>query len=139
MPAKDIGYLIKSINDKMKVVADADLKQSKLTFSQGRVLAYLANCGGRATQKEIELYLDVSHPTVVGIISRMEQNGHLKCWFDESDKRNKVVALTQQALSLGAEMEQRMLDNEKRLLASFSPEEVEKLKQMLWTIYNNIE
>ena len=31
----------------------------------------------------------------------MEQNGHLECWLDETDKRNKIVALTQQAKSLG--------------------------------------
>ena len=104
MPQKDIGYLIKNINDKLKVKADADLKHSKLTLAQSRVLAFLDSRGGQATQKEIEVYLEVSHPTVVGIISRMAQNGHLKCWVDETDKRNKIVALTGQAKALGEEM-----------------------------------
>lgn len=139
MPQKDIGYLIKSINDKLKVKADADLKQSNLTLAQSRVLAFLVSQGGQTTQKEIEVYLEVSHPTVVGIISRMEQNGHLRCWIDETDKRNKIVALTDHAKALGEEMEQRILANEKKLLASFSQEEAENLKQMLLTIYKNLK
>lgn len=139
MPQKDIGYLIKNINDKLKVKADADLKHSNLTLAQSRVLAFLDSRGGQATQKEIEVYLDVSHPTVVGIISRMERNGHLRCWVDETDKRNKIVALTEQAKAMGEEMEQRISANEKMLLASLSEADIKKLKQMLLIIYNNLE
>ena len=139
MPQKDIGYLIKNINDKLKVKADADLKHSNLTLAQSRVLAFLDSRGGQATHKEIEVYLEVSHPTVVGIISRMEKNGHLNCWIDEKDKRNKIVALTEQAKALGKEMEQQILSNEKKLLASLSEDDIKKLKQMLLTMYNNLE
>ena len=57
MEEKDIGYLIKNINDKLKVKADADLKHSNLTLAQSRVLAFLDRRGGQATQKEIEVYL----------------------------------------------------------------------------------
>lgn len=138
MPKKDVGYLIKSINDKLRVKADADLKRYSLTFVQSRVFAYLQERGGRATQKEIEVFLGVSHPTVVGIVSRMEQNGYVTCWPDE-DKRNKNVKLTQKAQSLGMDMEQRMLENEKHLLAPLSPAEAEQLKQMLLRIYTNLE
>lgn len=139
MEEKDIGYLIKNINDKLKVKADADLKHSNLTLAQSRVLAFLDSRGGQATQKEIEVYLEVSHPTVVGIISRMEQNGHLRCWVDKTDKRNKIVALTEQAKALGEEMEQRISANEKMLLASLSEADIKKLKQLLLIIYNNLE
>ena len=68
MPKKDVGYLIKYINDKLKVKADAELKQYNLTLTQSRVFAFLNSCGGQATQKEIEVFLEVSHPTVVGIV-----------------------------------------------------------------------
>lgn len=139
MSQKDIGYLIKNINDKLKVKADADLKHYHLTLAQSRVLAFLDSKGGQATQKEVEVFLEVSHPTVVGIVSRMEQNGHIRCWLDKNDKRNKIVALTEQAKALGVEMEQRIFAHERELLASFSQEDIEKLKQMLLTVYNNLE
>lgn len=75
-----IGYQFKIINDRIKARADADLKTHDLTLTQTRVLGFLAESGGQATQKEIEADLQVSHPTVVGIISRMEQKGFLCTW-----------------------------------------------------------
>lgn len=139
MPKKDVAYLIKNINDKLKVKADADLKRYNLTFTQSRVFAYLNGKGGRATQKEIELFLEVSHPTVVGIVSRMEQNGYVTTWLDDKDKRNKIVRLTKQAEEIGIDMEQNMLENERMLLAPLSAEESERLKEMLTAIYNQLE
>ncbi len=139
MPKKDIGYFIKNINDRLKVKADAEMKRYGLTLSQSRVLAFLHERGGVATQKEIEIFLEVSHPTVVGIVSRMEQNGYLACRIDEGDKRNKLVALTKKAEAFGADMERSILANEKRLLASLSEADVEHLRRMLCVMYNNLE
>lgn len=139
MPDKDVGYLIKTINDKLKVKADADLKRYNLTFSQSRVFAYLKEIGGTATQKEIELFLNVSHPTVVGIISRMEQNGYVTTWIDNNNKRNKNVKLTNKAEAIGSDMQKNMLETEKNLLAPLTHEDAEKLKKLLISVYNNLE
>lgn len=138
MPKKDVGYMIKSINDKLKAKADADLKRYNLTFTQSRVFAYLQENGGQATQKELELFLEVSHPTVVGIVSRMEQNGHLTTWIDSKDKRVKNVKLTKQAEEIGINMEQNMFENERMLLAPLTDEETKRLKEMLLLIYDNL-
>lgn len=138
MPVKDIGYLIKNINDKLKVKADADLKQYNLTLTQSRVLTFLNRKGGQAMQKEIELFLKVSHPTVVGIVSRMEQNGYVTSWIDGNDKRNKIVKLTKQAEALGMDMEYSILSNEQKMLASLSDEDIERLREILLTIYKNL-
>lgn len=139
MPQMDVGYLIKSINDKLQVKADAELREYGLTFAQCRVMAFLENKGGEATQKEIELHLAVAHPTVVGLVSRMEQNGFVTCRTDRRDKRNKLVRLTSKAEEIGLDMEQNVLRNEKRLLAPLSDEESARLKQMLRVIYDHLE
>lgn len=139
MSQKDVGYLIKTINDKLKVRADADLKRYNLTLTQSRVFAFLNNNGGQATQKEIEVFLEVSHPTVVGIVSRMEQNGYLTSWMDPNDKRNKIVKLTEKADAVGKDMEQSVQENEKNLLRSLSEEDVAHLRKMLLAIYNDLD
>ncbi len=139
MEKKDVGWLIKNINEKLKVRADADLKRDNLTFAQSRVLIFLSSVGGQATQKEIEDFLEVSHPTVVGIVSRMEQNGFLTTWIDGKDKRNKNVKLTEQAEKIGVYMEQHLKENEKILLAPLSAEEIEQLRRMLLAIYDNLK
>lgn len=139
MEAKGIGYLIKGINDKLKVRADADLKKLNLTLTQSRVFGFLNENGGQATQKEIEVFLGVAHPTVVGIVSRLEQKGFITSWIDENDKRNKIVKLTGDAAAVGADMESSVTAMEQRLVGALSDEEVEQLKRLLWVLYNNLE
>lgn len=133
----DVGYLIKSINDKLAARADAELKQFNLTMSQRRVFLYLSSRGGQATQKEIEIFLDVAHPTVVGLVSRMEQNGYVICWPCE-DGRNKYVKLTPQAEAIDKDMQRNQLENEERLLAPLSPEDRERLRDLLLTVAEHL-
>lgn len=139
MREADIGYLLKNLNDKMKIKADADLKSYNLTFTQSRVCAFLEDCRGQATQKEIEVFLNVSHPTVVGIVSRLEQNGYVETYFDENDKRNKIVKLTRRAVDIGEEMQKHISENEKNLLSSLSQDEIRQLKRLLLVLYGNLE
>ncbi|MGN1230880.1 MAG: MarR family winged helix-turn-helix transcriptional regulator [Anaerotignum sp.] len=135
---KDVGYLIKVIHEKIKVKADADLKRHNLTLTQSRVLIYLTERGGEATQKEIETFMEVSHPTVVGILSRMEQNGFLTTWMDSENKRNKIVRLTEKALSTGKEITSFIAQNEKEMLVSLTDEEIRALEKSLSVIYKNL-
>ena len=138
MQKKDIGYLIKNINDKMKVNADADLKRYNLTLTQSRVMSYLGSCGGQTTQKDIEVYLEVSHPTVVGVVSRMEQNGYVTSWQSE-DRRNKNVKLTPKAEAIDEDLRKNMRANEQKLLKPLSEQEREQLCEMLTMLLKNLE
>lgn len=133
----DVGYLIKRINDKLAVRADAELKQFDLTMSQCRVFLYLSSRGGQATQKEIETFLGVAHPTVVGLVSRMEQSGYVTCWPCE-DGRNKNVKLTVQAEALDKDMQRNRLESEQMLLSPLSPEEREQLRKLLITVAEHL-
>ena len=133
----DVGYLIKRINDKLAVRAVAELKQYHLTMSQGRVFLYLSSRGGQATQKEIETFLGVAHPTVVGLVSRMEQSGYVTCWPCE-DGRNKYVKLTPQAEVIDKDMQENMHANEEMLLAPLSPEDRERLRDLLLTVAEHL-
>lgn len=138
MNTTGIGYLIKSINDKLKVKADEEMKGFGLTFSQSRVLGYLNMNGGQATQKEIEDFLEVSHPTVVGIVSRMERSGFLTTWFDTKQQRSKMVALTEKARTVGEDMDAMIQHQESELLEGLSQEDAKTLERVLSTIYQNL-
>lgn len=139
MHENDVGRLLKNINDKLKMRADADLKHYNLTFMQSHVIAFLQSRDGQATQKELELFLKVSHPTVVGLVSRMEQKGYLISWQDEKDKRNKIVRFTPEAEQLSMEMDAQMRRTEAALLYALSAEQIEQLKELLHIIYRNLE
>ena len=133
-----IGCLLKMITDKIKIQADANLAQHDLTLTQSRVLGYLARNGGTATQKEIEGFLQVSHPTVAGIISRMEQNGFVRCWLDPADKRSKIVSQTERAAAVAQDMHATIQTTEQQMLRSLTPEQIAALESALRTIYADL-
>ena len=134
-----IGYQFKIINDRIKARADADLKTHDLTLTQTRVLGFLAESGGQATQKEIEAHLQVSHPTVVGIISRMEQKGFLCTWTDPMDRRNKIFRLTDKAIKLDREIDATVAMQDEMLLRGLSEQQVDELRNCLARIVRNLE
>lgn len=133
-----IGCLLKMITDKIKIQADANLAQHDLTLTQSRVLGYLARNGGTATQKGIEGFLQVSHPTVVGIIGRMEQNGFVYCWLDPADKRSKIVCQTERAAAIAQDMHATIQATEQQMLRSLTPEQIAALESALRTIYADL-
>lgn len=113
-------------------------RRQGLTLTQSRVLGYLARNGGQATQKEIEGFLQVSHPTVAGIISRMGQNGFVRCWLDPADKRSKIVGQTERAAAIAHEMQATINATEQQMLRSLTPDEIAALESALRTIYANL-
>ncbi len=133
-----VGYLIKNISDKIKMHADADLKSHDLTLAQGRILGFLAERGGSAMQKEIEDFMEVSHPTVVGIVARMEQKGFLTCRTDESDKRNKIVTITEKSIRIGEDMDSMIGIQESRMVEGLSEDQITELTDALQVIYKNL-
>lgn len=139
MKKNDVGYLIKLISDKMRAQGDADLKEYDLTYSQVRILSYLHRYGPESTQKEIEGYLDVAHPTVVGLVSRLERNGFVECYPDPSDRRNKLVRLTLKANEIKNKVDEKRRQYEEQMAKGFSQEEQKELIRLLKQVYSNIE
>ena len=131
--------MLKQITDRIKASADASLKIKGLTLSQVRVLEYISEKGGTVTQKSIEEYLDVAHPTVVGIVSRMEKNGYLVTYPDSADKRNKIVELTGKAAEMAQEVRGDIAAQEEKLLIGLTEEETEILRKLLRIISQNVE
>ena len=137
MQKSDIMLLLTKINWNMKAVADAGLKRDNLTYSQINVLFFVRKSGGRVSQKEIEEYLKVSHPTVVGLVQRLENTGYIICERDENDKRNKLVSTTDQFEQLVKQLDAKRAANNERLLEGLSDQDLDKLTVYLTTIYEN--
>ncbi len=139
MENQDIGYLIKQVSDKMKAAGDAAFKQKGLTFSQMRVLEFIHARGDQTTQKEIETHLNVAHPTVVGLIHRLEQNEFLYCYTNASDRRSKIVCLTDKTGDILDALRKDRERHEKLFLRCLSDEDIASLRRMLLLISQNLE
>ena len=91
-----------------------------------------------ATMKSVENYLDVSHATVSGIISRLQEKGYVECESSPEDARAKTVRLTEKENASFAEMKKRRSDMEKMLLKNFTAEERAALAAYLERVYLNV-
>ena len=139
MEEQSIGELIRSISRKMRNSADADLKKIDLTFAQLQVLGFVKQEGGETTQRRIEHYLNVSHPTVVGLVTRLEKNGYVACSRDENDRRNKLVKITEKAKNMEKKLTKSRKEAEARLVENLTEKEAEELAWLLKLVYTNMD
>ena len=135
---KKTGYLLKIVTDVLGREANYMLKKQDLTWAQSRLIGFLSRNGGECTQKEIENFLEVSHPTVVGIVSRMEQNGFVTCRIDALDRRNKIVSLTEKSIKVGNSMLESLREQDEAMFYGFSDEEREQFDNYLFRVYENL-
>ena len=99
------------------------LEEMDLTSSQGQIMAFLHHQKTPPCPKDIEEAFHLSHPTVSGLLSRLEKKGFVELRTDETDRRCKRIYM----LSKGTECHQRMHETirtmEQRLVTGFSQEE----------------
>ena len=136
---KDAGVYIKKIAERLQAYADKKGYRHDVTFAQGKVLFYLhVQAGGEAAMKSVEEYLDVSHATVSGIISRLKEKGYVECEKSKEDARAKTVRLTAKENASFEEMKKRRADMERMLLKGFSEEERAAFSSFLERVYQNV-
>ncbi len=138
MREDEINHLLKTISTRIRSRGDADLKERGLTFSQLQVLITLHRHGGEMSQRQLEKELSVSHPTIVGLVQRLEKNGYVESWTDETDKRVNHIRQSAKALQFKEESQRRWRDTTTRMFRNLSEEEKEELYRMLNVISDDL-
>ncbi len=99
------------------------LAEMELTAAQGRIMGYLARRKDPPCSRDIEEEFQLSHPTVSGILTRLEKKGFIDFLPDPGDRRCKRIFI----LPKGTECTQTMHDTiekiEARMVRDFTEEE----------------
>jgi|GEM_PF-43426 len=136
----NIGFMMRKINFALIRRFNRNLQELDITVPQVQVLKYLNwHENETVTQKDIEEYLGVSHPTTVGLLKRMEAKDLIQTELRKEKKQVKVVILTDKARKLDREMKKRHMESEKILSIGFSEEEKELLKKLLQRLSENLQ
>lgn len=136
---REIGYLLKILNEKLKSRANRLLKANGLTIAQMETMWYIHSHGGQAAQKDIEQFFHISHPTVTGILSRMEKNGFITSSRDPADRRVRIVHTTARADGFRALSVENKKHMEETLSKGFSEEGLEEIRQGLRRMVRNLD
>ncbi len=136
---EDIGFLIKLVGDTIETTTNQKLKPYDITLSQGRVLSYLNSRNGlKTSQKMLEEYFKVTHPTMIGILKRLEAKDLIISLVDPDDRRIRNIYLNNSKIKkakLDKIFTQKIHGN---ILQGFEDEKVVQLKEMLKVILDNI-
>lgn len=132
------GPIIKKVSEEIERRANEEIKKYRLTLTQGKVILFLSEYPEqKATQKDLEDFLQVSHPTTVTIVKSMEAKKMVETSVDEEDRRMKNVKLIWGNEGIYNELRQNAENIERKLLAGFSEEEKEQFLSFLNRAYKN--
>lgn len=135
-----LGYKFKQLNDLFTARMNQELREQDLTYAQLGVLFYLLHHPEQKINQQILAdALSVSHPTMVGTLSRMEEKGLLLRVQDQANRRSRIITLTE----IGHQRIQQIQASHDRmnqhLMDALSEEEQYALNQILNKIYGSIK
>ncbi len=99
------------------------LEQMDLTAAQSHIMGYLACHPEAPCSRDIEEAFQLSHPTVSGLLARLEKKGFIEFRPDNQDRRIKRIYVLPKGKECQATIRQNILDMEHQLVNGFSPEE----------------
>ena len=135
---EETGFLLHKIDKKIKCTMDNEMSKHDMTLSQSMVLSYLHKNDGQLSQKKLQDLLKVSHPTMVGLVKRLEAKGYVECMADNKDKRNKIVKATELAREYKKDMQDTRRSFNNKMYKGISNEEIDLLHSLLSKMYENI-
>ena len=136
---EDIGLLIKKIDLSVRASANRYLSNFDLTLTQMRVVGFLARqVNLTAQQKTMEKFFCVAHPTMTGIVQRLESKGLVVSKVNETDKRMKMIALTEYGERAASCAKDHRRKIETAMSAGLTEGEKETLASLLHRVYENL-
>lgn len=132
------GHLIRILHWCTDQSMTAALEEMDLTAAQGHILGYLSHQNAPPCPRDIESVFHLSHPTVSGLLSRLEQKGFIRLYPDPNDRRCKRICLSEKGLQCHDTMYRIILENEERMVQDFTQEEKEQFLSFLQRAITNM-
>ncbi len=133
------GHLARILHASADQRITAALAEMDLTAAQGHILGYLHHCKQPPCPRDMETAFQLSHPTVSGLLSRLEKKGFIQLRADEADRRCKRIYLLPKGEQCNERIHSLMENFEARIVQGFSQEEKETLTALLKRAIHNIK
>ena len=132
------GHMFRLLHSACSQAITAALAQMELTSSQGRIMGFLAHQERPPRAKDIEEEFHLSHPTVSGLLSRLEKKNFIELRPDERDGRCKRIYISPKGLDCHEKIFHVIQENEKRVVQGFTREEREQFAALLNRAVENL-
>lgn len=130
----------KILNTAIERLLNQKMNELGITYTQATVIGYLKLKNDTLVfQKDIEINLGLTHPTVSSILKRLEEKKLIKADVYEEDKRLKKIALTKNSYEILGKIQSKIDEMRKLLFSGISPEEIKNLDINIKKIIENIK
>lgn len=134
MPNKKTGFLIKQVHILQEQRLNRKFEHFGLTAAQTFTLVSLFKArekNEKLNQKDLERILDISNPTVTGILNRLEAKDLIRRVTCKHDARIRYIEVTKKAIELDKEIRKTFKEAEEQLVSSLTLEEIDRLNEYL--------
>ena len=138
MLAIHYGHLVRILHWCTDQSMTAALETMELTASQGHIMAYLAHQTQPPCPRDIEAEFRLSHPTVSGLLSRMEQKGFIELRTDPDDRRCKRIYVLPKGHACHATIHRIIAETEAKVVEGFTEEEKVQFAALLQRAISNM-
>ena len=107
------------------------LADMELTASQGPILGYISHRKTPPCSRDIEEEFNLSHPTVSGLLSRLEKKDFIRLCPDETDRRCKRIHLLPRGREFIAQIHNTIRETETQMVRDFTDAEKEQFYTLL--------
>ena len=109
----------------------AALASMELTAAQGPILGFIEHSPQPPCSRDIEEAFQLSHPTVSGLLARLEKKGFIEFRPDPNDRRCKRIYILPKGHACHETMHRIIQENEAKVVSGFTEEEKELFAQFL--------
>lgn len=114
------------------------LESMELTAAQGQIMGFLATHPQPPCPRDLEEAFHLSHPTVSGLLSRLEQKGFVELRRDLADGRCKRIYVLPKGIDCQHTLYQIILSNENQFVQGFSQQEQATFRSLLQRAVSNM-
>ena len=136
---KGVLKVLRYVYNQMERCRNADFDALGITSSQASVMMFLfKNRKHEVTQQSVQAALLLSHPTITGLMKRLEAKGFITRKNSPADFRCKYVKLTKKGCDIERGLKTNMKRMQDRALVGLSQEELDNLEKSLCVIAENL-
>ncbi len=132
--------MLRYIYNQMERSRNLDFSKLGITSSQASVMLFLfKNRTQQLTQQNVQASLMLSHPTITGLMQRLESKEFIKRENNPHDGRCKFIALTEKGEEIERALKKNTREMENRALEGITADELVILDHCLRTIADNLK
>ncbi len=138
LPNQHYGPLVRFLHYSVDQSINAAVESMELTSAQGHILGFAARQETPPCPRDIEEAFHLSHPTVSGLLARMEKKGFIEMRTDQKDRRCKRIYILPKGSECTEMLRQKIQETEARLAQGFTPEEQAMFRSLLERAISNM-